>query len=172
MTESIEKFTDLREQLRKRAEKSDFNGQFADLVLRWGNQYTFQPLPKQFRMGQQKICFANAYQCAKRHGVIYVEGYGSSPLSGNPVLHAWCVKPASNMVIDRTGRRLEYIGIPFQFGYVEARWNAGAISVIQDEIDKYPLLRMAIEKLAVIIVNDSIRKNVGDGTGRVGKSWR
>jgi hypothetical protein len=49
---------------------------------------------------------------------------------------------------------LEYFGIPFQFSYVHARWNAGSIGVIYDEKGLWPLLSMNSSEMNSIIVND------------------
>lgn len=151
MIVASEGFVSLEEHLQRMAEASGRSGQFAALVLRWGNRYFGQQRPKKYGSGQPTVCYANSYRSAKRHKLIYVEGYGSSPFYRQPILHAWCVEPGSTLVIDRTCRMLEYIGIPFQFCYVHDRWRAGSIGVIDDETGGWPLLKLSAAEMESII---------------------
>jgi hypothetical protein len=108
---------------------------FHAFVLAQGREYTPQVLPKKYRRGRLQACFDNAYRAARRHGLIYIEGFaalGSGPFF--PILHAWCVEPGSHLVIDRTwGKPGEvYYGVPInleyrkrQAGSVLDNWQAG-----------------------------------------------
>lgn len=98
-----------------------------EFILRHGQPFVSQPLPKRFKMRQIKACYWNAYKVMRNNPRLrYAEGYMYVP--GCPLLfhHAWCVD-AQNRVVDPTLQELnssksrsggaQYFGIVF-----EKRW--------------------------------------------------
>ena len=114
-----------------------------EFVIKHGQFYTPAPRPKRLRLGIPRHCFHNSFNLAKRHKWIYVEGFALSVI---PVLHAWCVKPDSNQVIDITWDEpgTEYIGVPFNWNYVKAhRHSNDCLSLIDNWSAEWPLLEGA-----------------------------
>jgi len=66
--------------------------------------------------GEIKECFMNAYHCAERHNLLYVEGYAHSVI---PTMHAWIADETGN-AFDPTWKKMgeEYFGVVFPLEYV------------------------------------------------------
>lgn len=116
----------------------------ADFVLTHGRPYEVQELPKQYRRMLLGHCYANATELARRHGLIYVEGYA---LAFFPTLHAWCVEPGSDKVIDPTweqGTGSAYFGVPFDWKYRDKVWKERShecTCLLDDWYAHWPLLK-------------------------------
>lgn len=110
-----------------------------EFVLKNGQVYSPQQLPKKFRSGRFQFCFGNSFLAAKRHGLIYVEGYA---ISNGEHIHAWCVEPGSQDVIDRTWRQGKaYFGVPFDLGFVARTLKSrGCYGVLDNWEQGFPLL--------------------------------
>lgn len=81
--------------------------------------------PKSVQWGRRRECFANAARLALRgcgSGLIYVEGWATSPNLGIAIHHGWVVGP-SGEVIDNTWRDpgTSYFGVAFSTNYLRAR---------------------------------------------------
>jgi len=108
---------------------------FHAFVLAHGRAYTAQSLPKKYKRGLSQACFVNAYRLARRHGLSYVEGFATSKAAAFvPTLHAWCVEPGGDLVIDTTWQTIGdvYFGVPINLAYRERQggcvldyWEAG-----------------------------------------------
>jgi hypothetical protein len=70
-----------------------------EFVCEYGREFAPAPLPDRLRKGLPRHCYHNAYHLARKHGLVYVEGYAAGLI---PVLHAWCCAPGSTQVIDPT----------------------------------------------------------------------
>src|SRR5688572_1430432 len=81
--------------------------------------YAPQPLPKEYRRGNKKECFLNAFVMAVTHNLTYVEGY--AVLLGIPlaVLHAWCIDDVG-VVLDNSWKPVGvgYLGVPFDTQFI------------------------------------------------------
>lgn len=115
-------------------------------VKRYGRQFQPQPLPKVYRRGGFRVCFANSYRMALRHGLTYVEGYAIASGKELGCLHAWCID-SQGMVLDRTwGLGRAYFGIPFQTQFlkrtIEARRRGGNLyfGLLEDFEGKWHLI--------------------------------
>jgi hypothetical protein len=73
----------------------------AQLMLNHGVFYRPAPLPDGVPPGELKQRFRNAAHLALDTDLVYVEGYALSLI---PVEHAWCVDPATGVVVDPTCR--------------------------------------------------------------------
>ena len=106
-------------------------------------------------MGMPKHCFQNSFMLAIRRKLVYVEGYAVVSGVGLPILHAWCVRPGSDEVIDVTTTNVEdYFGIPFDTEFVKRqRANSKSASLIDNWCDDFPLLTMPEEELCKVIAN-------------------
>jgi hypothetical protein len=103
-------------------------------VLLNGKSYQPQTLPRKYYRGRMGICFENAYRSAKRHGLVYVEGYALSG-SADKHHHAWCAEPGSPLVIDRTwGNGKAYLGVAFDLRFVSRplKSRRGCFGVLDD----------------------------------------
>ncbi len=112
----------------------------ANFVLVNGREYMPQKLPPRYRVGIPRACFHNAYERARRRGLVYVEGYAvAEGTGGHPSLHAWCVEPGSNLVIDVTWGQpgVAYLGVPFLLAF---RRSQGG-SVLDNWEARFPLFR-------------------------------
>ncbi|REJ64999.1 MAG: hypothetical protein DWQ31_19635 [Planctomycetota bacterium] len=114
-------------------------------VRRYGRLYKPQPLPRPFRAGRIRACFANSYRMAVRHRLTYVEGYAAT-VNRHGHLHAWCVDEDGN-VFDRTWRiGIGYFGIPFKISYVSKvirerkRQGDEYYGLLDDWQQKHPLI--------------------------------
>jgi hypothetical protein len=83
-------------------------------ILRNGDEYKGRKLPKGYRRGTPKECYANAARLVgEKPGLRYVEGFvwrDSLPLA---IQHAWCID-AKGRVIDVTlgdPEKCQYMGI-------------------------------------------------------------
>jgi hypothetical protein len=119
-----------------------------EFVLKHGQEYKPQPLPRIFKPGLPRHCYENAYHLAvKKREFIYVEGYCLSPGS-IPLLHAWCADVEGN-VYDPTytgGPNPPlgeiYFGVPFAFPYVQKTvLHNRCYGLLDDFQNKFPLLR-------------------------------
>jgi len=131
--------------------KVSSEGIVKDFVRRYGRFFTPQQLPKQFRRGGVKLCFANSYRMAIDHSLTYVEGFAVSQLiSDYATLHAWCVDARGN-VLDRTwGLGVAYFGIPFQTDYLQSvigerkktLGKQAPYGLLDDWQNNWPLIRL------------------------------
>ena len=67
-----------------------------------------------YPLGEMGECFKNATMGAYEHGLLYCEGWATSPaLKGLALEHAWCVDPQDMSVIDLTWNYpdAEYFGV-------------------------------------------------------------
>lgn len=98
-----------------------------EFILRHGQPFVSQPLPKRFKMRQPKACYRNAYRAMRNNPRLrYAEGYMCDPICPFLFHHGWCVDE-ENRVIDPTLQELNssksrsgganYFGIIF-----EKRW--------------------------------------------------
>jgi hypothetical protein len=89
-----------------------------DFVLKRGEFFRPQPLPKGYRLGKAKECYSNSYKLAMRkEGLTYCEGFAFVDLGGGTITdikHGWCATPEGS-VIDVTLRKhgLAYFGVPY-----------------------------------------------------------
>jgi hypothetical protein len=125
---------------------------FEDFVLKEGREYRPAPLPKTYRRRPIGQCYANSQLLAFQRKLIYVEGYAlDARIKMMPFMHAWCVEPGSDKVIDPTwGLGLSYIGVAFNPAYVRRRHrhnmklkDAGrdySLSLIDDYPGGWPVL--------------------------------
>ena len=122
-------------------------------VLKYGQSYEPQPLPKGFRMGQPKQCYFNsAVQAVRKPNLIYVEGFAIG--KGFPdIHHAWLVERGSNKVIDRTTVFDAYFGIPFRTAFVRKQWNTSDGLPIMGDVEGggYPLFEMTDAEIRAVI---------------------
>lgn len=119
-------------------------------ILRHGLRYTPHPLPAGYQRGPQKQCFTNSYTLSVNEQLVYVEGYVLLPQIPIPIIHAWCVKPGSDKVIDVTSSDLvEYYGVPFQSRYVVSQACATryAGGLLDAWLYHWPLMKMTQEQL-------------------------
>lgn len=151
----------IRERLRQSAAivranpgaKSEFRfGSYYELVLKYGQHFKPQPLPKHIRRGKMGDCYMNAFRISgppkfAGQGLIYCEGYATS---GPFVIeHAWCVDPKTGCVIDPTwANGTEYFGVPFDFTFVcKTIARKGTSGVFWDRDN--PLLKRGIPRSAL-----------------------
>lgn len=114
-----------------------------EFVLKNGQPYENAPLPRKYPRLVPRECYCNSVVIAAMYGLIYVEGYALGVI---PVLHAWCVEPGSNKVIDPTWTddlRKDYFGIPFAWSYIRKHWASAAETacLIDNWHDSWPLLK-------------------------------
>lgn len=118
-----------------------------EFVLRHGEVWTPQELPRRFAPRQPKACFFNAatiVRQARRSGrrpLRYVEGFATTAGLGLAVHHAWAVDE-EGLVIDPTwttaGPGIAYLGIVFDLDQLPR--GAGS-SVLDNWHDGWPLLQ-------------------------------
>jgi hypothetical protein len=129
---------------------------FEKFVLKHGQQFVAAKPPKKYGRGIIKHCFHNSHGIAKKHGLIYVEGFVLAPLVPFPVLHGWCVEPESLTVIDITlgeAAQCDYFGIAFTKDCLDHHWRTyQTASLIDNWQGGFPVLEMSEEKLHEIIV--------------------
>ena len=109
ITESVTRMnSSLRRQL-----KYQCNEQF---VRENGQLFKPKPLLSYIKKGRTHECFMNAYHCAERHNLLYVEGYAHSVI---PTMHAWIADETGN-AFDPTWKKMgeEYFGVVFPLEYV------------------------------------------------------
>lgn len=90
------------------------------LVLTYGIEFQYVPLPKGIRPGNYRQCFLNATILSAKPGMVYVEGFCAGVI---PMMHAFCVDE-QDRVIDNTwcpphcepGH--SYFGIPFRSDFM------------------------------------------------------
>ncbi|MCI0462778.1 MAG: hypothetical protein L0Z62_38005 [Gemmataceae bacterium] len=114
-------------------------------VLAHGRAYTPHALPNKYRLRLPKACFDNAYRLARGHRLIYVEGFAAKKEAAFvPILHAWCVEPGSDLVIDTTWSEVGdvYFGVPINLDYRQRQggsvldhWQAG-YPILQAKTDE------------------------------------
>lgn len=99
-----------------------------EFILRNGQPFVSQPLPKRFKMRQVKACYCNAYKVMRNNSRLrYAEGYMYDPLCPFLFQHAWCVD-VEGRVIDPTLQELyssksrsggaNYFGIIFEKSWI------------------------------------------------------
>ncbi len=88
-------------------------GTVEGLVLRYGRNFRPQPKPRHVHVGNDRMCFVNAFVLAHRPHLTYCEGFATDR-SGTPQHHAWACDHKGR-VIDNTWESpgLEYFGVPF-----------------------------------------------------------
>jgi hypothetical protein len=109
------------------------------VVLIHGREYTPRLLPKKYRRGFPGRCFQNAIELARRDDLVYVEGFAGR-VGPIPLLHAWCVEPRSNFVIDPTWVEelgTTYLGVPIRLEFRKAQSG----SVLDNWRQSYPILQ-------------------------------
>ncbi len=122
----------------------------ADLILREGRDWRAETYNEDDwgPRGLPRQCFKNAYHLALEFpdDLVYVEGYAYRDILA--VQHAWAVETFSGNVVDPTWDNVaadagfEYLGIPFDFDWVEETTTArGYYGVIDDWQRHFPLLR-------------------------------
>jgi hypothetical protein len=99
------------------------------VVLKHGQPYKAQALPKGYKRGKERECFKNAFKLAEKTGMTYVEGFATPDFLPLPVHHAWVVDKDGN-VFDNTWKTpgSEYFGVPFELD---------ELRTIQLEIETY-----------------------------------
>ncbi len=96
-----------------------------DFVLQHGQEFQWAPCPEEFRGGEMKECFKNAYQtCLLDEKLRYVEGYARRTGVPVVVLHGWCVDE-NGKVLDPTWENgTWYFGVIFGRNYVSDVFKA------------------------------------------------
>ena len=117
-----------------------------EFILRHGQQFTAQHLPKRYKMRVPKNCFYNAQALARRSqrltrpaysfALRYVEGYVLSPNVPILIHHAWCVD-RDDRVIDVTlqdwstresvAAECEFYGIVFERRFWPSRRDGDSV---------------------------------------------
>lgn len=128
----------------------------SDLVLKYGRIYQFQPKPNKFKWRIPKLCYKNSRDLVVRSkNLIYVEGYALNSKVPVPILHAWCVRPNSDIVIDVTTEWFdEYLGIPFTREYLSfhwKNWSKKCTSLVDNYAGGYPLYYKNDEQMKEVI---------------------
>lgn len=91
-----------------------------NFVLQHGQEFQWAPCPDEFRGGEMKECFKNAYQLFISHEKIrYVEGYARRIEVPLVTLHGWCIDE-NGKVLDPTWEGDWYFGVVFDLDYVSA----------------------------------------------------
>jgi len=112
-------------------------------ILDHGMDFTYQPLPSDYRYGEVKHCFMNSFNLMMSNpDLIYCEGYGSGII---PVHHAWCIT-RDGEVIDSTWRPDmvcdgTFLGVPMdrEFVYESVMCN-GWYGILDNWEGRWPVL--------------------------------
>lgn len=132
----------------------------AEFILKHGKSYRYKPLPSPMTLEMPKYCFHNSYHYAIKRGLIYVEGYATSrDISGIPILHAWNVRPDSNIVVDVTSDAFtHYYGVPFTTEYLKEHHQKypNNASLLDNWHNNWPVLRMDDKVVRNLIVRSGV----------------
>jgi hypothetical protein len=93
---------------------------YENVVLKAGQTYTPQELPKGYKKGRPRECYKNAYELSQSDpDLTYVEGFATPDFMPLPIQHAWCADSDGN-VIDNTWKSAgnSYIGVPFDNDFI------------------------------------------------------
>lgn len=135
-------------------------------ILKNGRRFNPQALPKGYRRGTPKQCYANAYRLVDSDpDLTYVEGLALPDFVDIPIAHAWAVDKNGN-VIDNTWKTpgVSYIGIPFTTDFLhEVASETGVYGIFGYE--SRHILRDGVPSRA-------IRKKGGPGSGFYGHAGR
>jgi hypothetical protein len=95
-----------------------------------------------FARGTPRECFYNSLTLSIEHNLIYCEGYALSKFI--PTMHAWCLDPVTEEVIDTTWTTgYSYLGVRFDKVYaVAATLKRGYYGLLDNMEQEYPLLRI------------------------------
>lgn len=113
-------------------------------VLAHGRSFAPRNCPERYRYarGRMKQCFRNAANAAlSDQSLIYVEGFASIFI---PVLHAWCITPAGEVVelTWKDGDAIGYYGVPFQRAFLCRQLvHNQTYSLLDQWGGEFPLLR-------------------------------
>lgn len=131
-----------------------YNG-FEELILDYGVEMSFAPLPKNIDPGLPRSCFYNCLQLIDEHSeLIYCEGYALAEEHVLPVPHAWLVNP-DGQVIDPTWEiGGVYIGIFFDTEWLnsllKSRGREDYISVFHGNfLEDFSLLKEGLPERAI-----------------------
>lgn len=118
------------------------------LVLTYGIQFQYAPLPKGINPGKLQQCFANATALSdrRRGELIYVEGYCAGLI---PMMHAFCVDE-HDRVVDNTwcpphcSPGQSYFGIPFRRDYMATmQLRTGYYGMLDQWEANWPIFEVA-----------------------------
>lgn len=133
-----------------------------DLLLQHGRFFEPQDLPKAYRRGRARACFANSLRLGTKAGLRYVEGV-ALPDVGILVHHAWCLDERDR-VVDPTwstpGRA--YFGVVFAKATVVGSWEGDQNSVLDDWPHGWPVLREPYSEADELDLSPS--EDAGDGS--------
>jgi hypothetical protein len=111
-------------------------------VLEHGRRFAPSPLPARYgRPLGNRLCFANSWRMARKHGLTYVEGFAISVM---PVLHAWNVDHEGR-VLDFTWPQevaSDYYGIEFSTAFV-LRYHSThqrSVCLLDDWQNEWPII--------------------------------
>lgn len=103
------------------------------------------------RLGKMKECFRNAAMLVTENkNYTYCEGFAMGAVI--PVLHAWCIDGAGNVIDPTWENGSDYLGVPFNTKYL---WSTITrthcfTSLIDNWTEGFPLLKNSDEqKLAI-----------------------
>jgi hypothetical protein len=119
-------------------------------ALKHGRFFEAQPLPKPYRRGEMKRCFANTAELVKRHpDLTYCEGWCVAMIACH---HAFAVDPQGR-VVDPTWdepERCLYFGVPFTRDALMKRALRGFRSFFQDWEARHPLLHQGVDVASMV----------------------
>ncbi len=125
------------------------------LILETGNLFIKKLEPSPFR-GKPKQCFQNCFEALLRHsGFIYCEGYTIDDKLPIPILHAWLVNDASEVVDptwnDKDSTGLTYFGVALNDEFViDFSIRTKHYGILEsDYLSNYQLLREGFPKGAL-----------------------
>lgn len=125
--------------------KGYFYSSLEAFVLAHGRQFKPQSLPDGIRMGEEKLCYQNAFDLALCNSkYTYCEGFAVPRCVPMPIAHAWVVDKDGN-VIDNTWKDggVEYFGVPFKTNDVQKTiLSKNSYGIIENWQQKFPLLKV------------------------------
>jgi hypothetical protein len=130
-----------------------------ELVLAIGRWGFPSALPPGRARGPAQMCYSNASDYSKTHGLTYVEGYGLTNV-GFACAHAWCVDEHGH-VHDPTwpdGLGVAYLGIPFSASYIRAfDEKLGNACLLHDvHLDEHRILRVGLPADAILPIGEPV----------------
>ena len=137
---------------------------FEELVLAYGREMIFSPLPEYINPGLPKNCYFNCLQLLEElPQLTYCEGYALPEAGILPVRHAWLVN-SDREVLDPTWETGEaYIGVPFNtcwvLSFIKSRHREDSLSVFESNyMEKFSLLKEGLP-IEAIYYNKTSRRN-------------